>query len=292
MAAIPRIQTGPPDPPPWRTARIWVGTSGYTYPHWRRGAFYPEGLAAAAELEYFAQRFSTVELNNPFYCLPSPETFEGWRLRSPKGFLFAVKASRYITHIKKLNQPKQAAGLFLERTARLGRKLGPILFQFPRQWRCHPERLEQFLRVLPKRRRYAFEFRHVEWFNEEVYGLLRRRGAAFCWAVHPQLPPVPPVVTAKFSYIRMHAGQEPSGNFGEKELRIWAEHVRQLPPDHEVFIYFNNDWHGFALHNAVRMRQLLEVPLKFPLHRPAVLKMPVASQVSEQRGSDNRRKHA
>lgn len=236
--------------------QILIGTSGFSYPHWRHGVFYPERWPAARELEYYAERFPTVELNNPFYRLPRAETFAAWSRRVPEGFVFAVKASRYITHIRRLHAAGPALRLFLRRAEKLGGKLGPILFQFPSAWRINLERLESFLPLLPPRRQFAFEFRHESWFVPPVFELLRAHGAAWCQAIRPDLPPPPKVITAPFTYLRFHSGTGEGGNFTEAELRAWARAVRAQSRGAAVYAYFNNDWQAFALANARRLTQL------------------------------------
>jgi uncharacterized protein YecE (DUF72 family) len=184
-------------------ARVWIGTSGYVYRHWRKGVFYPVGLRAREELGYYAQRFSTVELNNSFYRLPTPQMFDRWGDSTPPGFAFAVKASRYITHIKRLRDAGDALALFLERAKRLERKLGPMLFQLPPTQPADLARLREFLALLDQSRRWVLEFRHPTWHTHDVYQTLTDHGVALCipvgGAVHPDL-----FTTASFTYLRMH----------------------------------------------------------------------------------------
>lgn len=238
--------------------RILIGTSGFCYPHWRKGVFYPVGWPQSRELEFYAQRFATVELNNPFYRLPAPETYDQWRERVPRGFCFAVKASRFITHIKRLHEVGPPLKTFMAGARHLRSKLGPVLFQFPSQWSLNLDRLAAFLPLLPARRRFAFEFRHASWFASPVYELLRRHRAALCLAVRPDLPPAPDVTTAPFTYIRFHSGTGNGGRFTLAELRPWASRIRRFTrAGIAVYAYFNNDWQGFALANARELRQLL-----------------------------------
>ena len=237
--------------------QIWVGTSGFSYKHWRGGVFYPQGLPVSQEFAFYNRNFATVELNNPFYRLPSREQFVRWRRSAAPGFLFAVKASRYITHNKKLLDPEPSLALLAERLEGLGPKLGPVLFQLPASFKPNLERLQAFLAAVPRRWRVAMEFRHPGWFTPEVYAVLQRRSAALCWAVSPQSPEPARVRTAKFVYLRMHGGQAQGANFGNAELRKWA---RRLTAEQavEAFVYFNNDWEGFAPANALAFRALLE----------------------------------
>lgn len=235
-----------------------IGTSGWVYRHWR-GVFYPEDLPAREHLDFYASRFSTVEINNSFYRLPPRETFDAWRARTPDRFLFAVKASRYLTHMKKLKDSKDALALFLGNAAGLGKKLGPVLFQFPRTWALHLERLREFLDLLGahRRLRFAFEFRHESWLTEEVYTLLGAAGAALCLPVSPKTP-LDARLTAAWTYIRMHEGRTGTGYTG-RELEDWAVRVRSfLESGADVYIYFNNDPGGHAVKDALRLEEMLE----------------------------------
>ncbi len=239
-------------------AAVRVGCSGFVYKHWRGGVFYPDKWPARRELEYYAAQFDTVELNNPFYHLPPRSTFEKWAAGTPDGFLFAVKASRFITHLKRLRDAGPALETFLENARGLGRKLGPILFQFPARWELHLERLEEFLPLLPARLSFAFEFRHASWFQPPVYRALERAGAGLCLPVSPALPEPPQAATSPLVYLRMHAGRGRDGNFEPGELRLWSRRLRELlSPSSRGFVYFNNDWQGFAPKNAHRFRELL-----------------------------------
>lgn len=237
-------------------AEIRIGTSGYVYPHWRKGVFYPAGLPVRQELGYYAARFRTVELNNPFYRLPSPEMFVRWRESTPDDFEFAVKASRYITHIKRLRDATQEVALFMERATLLGPKLGPVLFQLPPTQQIDTVRLRDFLALLTPDQRWVMEFRHPSWHTSATYQLLAERGVALCIPVGGGLEP-DRITTAPFTYIRMHRGQEPAGGFTHRELKSWAAQVHALATaGKEVYIYFNNDWEGFALRDAVAFEKL------------------------------------
>ncbi len=240
-------------------AEVWLGTSGYVYRHWRRGVFYPTGLPAREELRYFASQFKTVELNNPFYRLPTVGMFERWREVTPDQFHFAVKASRYITHIKRLREVGAELALFLERADYLGSKLGPILFQLPPNQQIDTARLGDFLRLLTQNRRWVLEFRHPSWHTNEVYQLLTDHAVALCIPVGGGLYP-DRVTTAPFTYFRMHRGQEAAGGFTEEELVSWAAQIRALRnAGKEVYVYFNNDWGGFAIRDAFKLRELLGI---------------------------------
>jgi len=238
-------------------AEVWLGTSGYVYRHWRKGVFYPPGLPARQELGYFASHYRTVELNNPFYRLPTAEMFQRWAGNTPTGFQFAVKASRYITHIKRLRDVASELDLFLERADHLGSKLGPILFQLPPNQQIEVDRLRQFLLLLSRSRRWVLEFRHPSWHRAEVYQLLTDHAVALCIPVGGGLHP-DRVTTAPFTYFRMHRGEEPAGGFTEAELISWAAQIRALRnAGKEVYVYFNNDWGGFAIRDANKLRDLL-----------------------------------
>jgi uncharacterized protein YecE (DUF72 family) len=246
---------------------IRIGTSGYVYPHWRRGVFYPPGLPARQELAYYAARFRTVELNNSFYRLPTPEMFLRWRDSTPSDFDFAVKASRYITHIKRLRNVADELALFMERASLLGPKLGPVLFQLPPTQRIDLVRLRDFLTLLDPDRRWVVEFRHPSWHTGETYTLLAERGVALCIPVGGGLEP-DRITTAPFTYIRMHRGQEPAGGFTRDELKSWAARIRGLAATgKQVYVYFNNDWEGFALRDALTLERLLGL---HGLTRPAL----------------------
>lgn len=242
---------------PEASARVNIGTSGFSYPHWRRGVFYPDGLAHKDELAYYAVRFSTLELNSPFYRLPSREQFARWRQQTPPGFVFAVKASRFITHNKKLRDSGPPLALLRARVAGLGNKLGPVLFQLPSNFGVNLERLRMFLAGLGGIRHPVMEFRHESWFVPEVYRELERRQVTLCWAVSPQQPEPPRVLTSNQIYLRLHGGQSRDGNFTGAELAKWARRLAAARA--ETWVYFNNDWQGFAIQNAASLCRLLHV---------------------------------
>jgi uncharacterized protein YecE (DUF72 family) len=244
--------------------RIWFGTSGYVYRQWRKGVFYPTGLNTRDELAYYAARFPTVELNNPFYRLPTAEMFARWRDITPEGFQFAVKASRFITHIKRLRDTADEIELFLSRARELGPKLGPVLFQLPPNQQIDLPRLQEFLPLLVSGQRWVLEFRHPSWHTKEVYRILARYGVALCIPVGGGLHP-DRVTTADFSYIRMHRGKEPAGGFNPEELRTWSAQLRALSSvGKDVYMYFNNDWEGYAIRDARLTQELLEIQPQVP----------------------------
>jgi uncharacterized protein YecE (DUF72 family) len=237
--------------------RLWIGTSGYVYPHWRGGVFYPKGLRQEEELAYFAARFRTVELNNPFYRLPSPDAFILWRQVTPADFHFAVKASRVITHLLRLRDAAAPLALLLEHASALGDKLGPVLFQLPPTFLADLPRLDRFLSLLPPERRWVMEFRHPSWQTAAVYDHLGRSGVALCIPVGGKVQP-DLVTTAPFVYVRMHAGQAPGGAFSPAQLRSWAGRVLALHrAGKEVYVYFNNDREGHAVTDGLRFLTLL-----------------------------------
>ena len=239
--------------------KIWIGTSGWSYLHWRK-IFYPENLSYHRWLEYYAQFFDTVELNASFYHLPSNKTFQNWAKKTPENFLFSVKASRFITHIKKLTNCKRAWHNFYKNAQGLGKKLGPILFQLPPSFKQNLKRLENFLKILPQKEKYAFEFRHQSWFEKNTFLLLKKYKVALCIAHSPRFP-LSLEKTASFVYLRFHGGQTLYGSkYPEKELKEWAQKINHWPKK-EIFIYFNNDFHGYAVQNAKTLMKFLKIKL-------------------------------
>jgi uncharacterized protein YecE (DUF72 family) len=227
---------------------IRIGCSGWSYPHWRK-VFYPEKMPAREHFAFYAQHFNTVELNNSFYRQPTEEQFAAWRERAPPGFLFAVKGSRYITHIKRLAVEQKSIDIVVESALGLGDRLGPILFQLQANSRLDLERLDRFIARLPQDLRFTFEFRHDSWLVPAVFELLRGRRIALCIPDHPKMPKSFEV-TSDFTYIRMHLPPHGLG-YGERALRPWAQRVlewRQQSLD--VFVYFNNDLEGHAIKDA------------------------------------------
>jgi uncharacterized protein YecE (DUF72 family) len=239
--------------------KIWIGTSGYVYRHWRKGVFYPVGLPVREELAFYASRFATVELNNPFYRLPTAQMFSRWRETTPDDFQFAVKASRYITHVKRLRNVADEVALFMERARHLSLKLGPVLFQLPPTQQLDIPRLAEFLPLLWSGQRWVLEFRHPSWHTSDVYRLLAEHEVALCIPVGGGLHP-DRITTAAFTYLRMHRGSEPRGGFTAEELKTWATRVRALSSvGKDGYIYFNNDWEGFAVRDAMTLRELLGI---------------------------------
>lgn len=240
------------------SSEIRIGTSGWHYRHWV-GTFYPPKTPSSRMFAFYRQRFDTVELNNSFYRLPTPEAFAAWSDAVPAGFRFAVKGSRFLTHNKKLKDPEQALQNLLPRAEILGEKLGPILFQLPPKWRLNLERLEAFLEALPRYHRYAFEFREPTWNHESVYATLRKYNAAYCIRELAGFH-TPILLTADFTYIRLHGpGGKYQGSYTAEKLAEWAERLalwsRELKA---IYVYFDNDDSGFAPHNALELKRLLD----------------------------------
>jgi uncharacterized protein YecE (DUF72 family) len=239
-------------------AEIRIGTSGWHYDHWV-GPFYPDDMKAEDFLAFYAERFTAAEINNSFYQLPSAETLAHWRDTVPDGFLFTAKASRYITHMKKLKDPQASLERFLERIAVLDPKLGPLLFQLPPNWRANVERLEAFLDALPIERRCAVEFRDDSWWNDDVYAALERFGAAFCpFELAGQEAPIE--VTADFVYLRLHGpGDAYQGAYDDDRLRPWAERLLAWRAEgRDVWCFFDNDEAGYAAINAARLKEIVD----------------------------------
>jgi uncharacterized protein YecE (DUF72 family) len=237
---------------------VRIGTSGWHYKHWH-GPFYPIDLPSSRMLAFYLDRLDTVEINNSFYRLPLASTFETWRRQTPLDFCFAVKASRYLTHMKKLRDPEAALQRFLPLVELLGDKLGPILFQLPPHWSCDVARLAQFLRALPRRHRYSFEFRDPTWHCQEIYELLERHNAAFCmYELAGFRSPIR--VTADFAYVRLHgpATKAYQGSYDAAGLNIWRNRIWKWQSELKaIYVYFDNDQSGYAVQNALELKNLV-----------------------------------
>jgi uncharacterized protein YecE (DUF72 family) len=231
---------------------VFIGTSGWQYPHWRQ-RFYPSGVPQARWLEHYSARFATVEVNNAFYRLPESGTFEDWKRRTPEDFVVTLKASRYITHVKRLREPEEPVKRLLERSRHLGPKLGPILLQLPPNLRSDLKALEEVLAQFPDDVRVAVEPRHESWFEVDTPGVLARHGAAFCLSDSPERK-TPHWRTATWGYLRLHAGRaDPRPCYGRSALRSWAERLAEMwPTSANVYVYFNNDACGCAVRDAQR----------------------------------------
>lgn len=230
---------------------IWVGTSGYNYPEWR-GSFYPEKFPTSKMLPYYAERFSTVEINYTFYRMPNAKTIDGWNAETPDGFAFALKASKRVTHDARLKDVADPLRYFFETAKALGPKLGPVLFQLPPYFRKDLDRLGGVLALLPAGLRAAFEFRHESWFDDEVYALLKARNTALC-LVDSEKGTTPVVATADFGYFRLR-----DEGYAADELKRWAEDVKRLSTGwQDTFIYFKHEESGMGPALAQEFRTLL-----------------------------------
>jgi uncharacterized protein YecE (DUF72 family) len=237
---------------------VRIGCSGWQYKDWR-GRLYPDGLPQRRWLERYAEVFDTVEVNSTFYRLASPKAVELWVEQTPGGFVFTCKASRYLTHIKRLAGIEQGVGRFYEPLERLrtSRKLGPTLWQFPDNFQRDDERLEGALRGL-RRGRHCFEFRHQSWFVDDVYEMLRRHGAALVIGDHPERQFQTYELTADWTFVRFHYGRRGrNGRYSERELERWKRRIAGWRSRVEVFAYFNNDWEGHAVDNARWLKERL-----------------------------------
>lgn len=238
--------------------KLYIGTSGWHYRHWR-GNFYPDNCQSKEFLDFYSRRFGVVEINNTFYRLPEKENLETYYQQTPADFLFAVKASRYITHMKKLKGAGEYVANFLGRLEPLADKTGPILFQLPPRWHCNVERLQEFISYLPDNYRYVFEFRDDSWFTDAVYATLAANNIALClYQLEGRLSPQ--LITADYVYIRLHGpGKAYEGKFRTDDLAGWADKItiwRQQGRD--VYIFFNNDQNGYAPANALELKEMLE----------------------------------
>jgi len=237
---------------------IRVGTSGWFYDHWR-GRFYPENLPKSDWLSYYARHFDTVEINNTFYQLPKEQTFQKWYTLAPRGFLYTVKANRYITHIKKLKDTKDELSRFFERVEILKDRLGPILFQLPPSLRKNLDLLGSFLQLLPKNRLAVFEFRNETWYTEDTYRILEESGAGFC--IHDLGgEETPRIITAGVIYIRFHGTTgRYAGNYSKPALAKWAKWIKENQKSvSAVYAYFNNDALAHAITNARTLKSLVQ----------------------------------
>jgi len=257
---------------PTATSRRWsrnstshavrIGCSGWNYDDWR-GRLYPEGLGTGRWLERYAEEFDTVEVNSTFYRLASRDAVARWVEQTPDGFLFAAKASRYLTHVRRLRDVKQGVARYYERIEPLvdSAKLGPVVWQFPANFRRDSDTLARVgaaLKVLPEGR-HCFEFRHESWFAQEVYDLLSRHGAALVIGDHPKWPFQARELTTDWTLVRLHHGRRGRrGNYSETELDEWARRIAQWRRRAVLLVYFNNDWEGFAVDNARSLKRRLQ----------------------------------
>lgn len=243
--------------------KVYIGTSGFHYSHWERGVFYPSDLPGRKKLEYYTRFFDTVELNVTFYRLPQEKAFLSWYNRTPAHFVFAIKGSRFITHIKRLKAPQEALTRFFARATKLKEKLGVVLWQMPPNYKSNPERLKNFCEALTTwhQYRHAFEFRHPSWFNPEIYQILKSFKMSLCYADWPGLKAEAPT---DFSFIYMRRHGPPgerlyTGCYSPEEIQRDADFIKeQCEQGKDIFIYFNNDAFGHAVRNALMLKEFLQ----------------------------------
>ncbi len=238
-------------------ARLWIGTSGWHYKHWRK-IFYPEKMSSRHMLARYAEEFDSVEINNTFYRLPEAQTFADWGEIVPCGFRFAVKASRFITHIKRLRDPAEPVNRLFSRAVELGSHFGPVLFQLPPNWKFDEARLRDFLDELPGSHQCAFEFRDLSWYSQASYKLLYKHNAALC--LHDLRGQDWPVeLTANFIYLRLHGPTGAyHGKYPRRAIARWAEWIEERAHHaRDIYVYFNNDQGGHAVTNARELRAML-----------------------------------
>ncbi len=243
------------------TSNFRIGTSGFHYEHWK-GRFYPEGVKPKDFLKFYTRFFDTVELNNTFYQLPRSTSIDHWLSCVGPGFTFTIKGSRYITHLKRLNEPHDSLKMFFDRIELFGDKVGPILWQLPPRFPADPDRLRAFLKLLPRDYDHVFEFRDPTWFTPIVYSLLEKRKAAFCIYDRGDFLS-PHIITSDLVYIRLHGPQEMyQGKYPQNKLRHWSQLMEQWSHTaRAVFAYFNNDQSAFAVENALTLKKLLHQPV-------------------------------
>lgn len=249
---------------------IRIGCSGWNYKHWR-GPVYPSDVPVRLWFEHYAQSFDTVEVNNTFYKLPEPSTFAAWRDRAPDGFLYAIKASRFLTHLKRLIDPEEPVARMFEHARELGDHFGPILYQLPGSFHCNLDRLDHFLSILPRtlgeiggspkslELKHAIEFRHPSWYVSETYSILEKHGVAMCLHDKAGSAIFEPIV-GPFVYVRFHGpGGRYFGRYEIRRLQHWAARLCDDSKDRDVFAYFNNDPEGMAVFNARELKSLVGI---------------------------------
>lgn len=240
-----------------KKGKIYIGTSGWNYKHWKKN-FYPEDIKQKDWLKFYSEKFDTVEINNSFYRLPEKKTFKNWKDTVSKNFVFSVKASRYITHMKKLKDPKESVSNFIDNSKSLKEKLGPILFQLPPNWKFNKKRFQNFLKKLSKKYNYTMEFRNSTWWNDDVFKLLKKNNIAFC-IYELENTTTPKKITADFVYVRLHGPDgKYKGIYNKKALSYWAKLFNKwLSNKKDIFCYFDNDEKGFAAKNALQLKNLI-----------------------------------
>ena len=236
--------------------KIYIGTSGYQYKHWK-GDFYPEDMPVSDWFSHYVQFFETVEINNTFYKMAEAETFAEWRKAAPEDFCYAIKYSQFGSHLKKLKDPEGHVNYFMDRVVHLREKLGPILVQLPPNWKPNLRRLEEFLKATPKVIRWAIEIRDQRWLGEELYELLQKYDSSL--VIHDLIPNHPKVVTTNWTYLRFH-GKNYSGSYSEEKLdEIAGDIAGHVAQNRDVFVYFNNDLGGHAVRNALSLKKKLDL---------------------------------
>jgi uncharacterized protein YecE (DUF72 family) len=250
---------------------IWIGTSGWQYRDWR-DRFYPHELPQRLWLEHYAANFATVEVNNAFYRLPERRIFALWRERTPDGFRFAVKMSRYLTHVRRLNDPAEPIRRFFSRAKALGDRLGPVLIQLPPTLPADFPGLADVLRRFPSGAKAVVEPRHKSWFTDELRDTLEHHNAALCWADRAGRPLLPLWRTADFGYVRLHEGRAtPRPRYGEQAMRAWVSRITaSFTDDEPVFVYFNNDRGAAAIADAAAFGQAVQRSGRAMSRRPTV----------------------
>lgn len=235
---------------------IHIGTSGWSYAHWKEN-FYPKGIKPTDWLKYYAETFSTVEVNSTFYHTPKISTINNWHAQVPENFIFSIKASRYITHRKRLHDCAESLGYFFKNINNLDKKIGPILFQLPPTFHINQELLTEFIKNIDKKHKAVFEFRHSSWFIDEVYALLNKNDIALCITdLNGHL--TPEEITASFTYIRLHGPVKAyQGTYGLPQLKRWKKKIDKWALDTSVYCYFDNDEKGFALQDAKMLQELI-----------------------------------
>jgi uncharacterized protein YecE (DUF72 family) len=237
--------------------KIRIGTSGWSYPHWMK-LFYPVGWPKSRWLEYYVEHFDTVELNATFYRLPKPKTFEAWKTRTSEHFIWALKASKYITHTKRLKAPEEPLGRFYAAASELKEKLGPILFQLPPSLSFDEKEFESFCQSLNPHLRHTLEVRHPSWITDRLFSVLERYNIAFCIADTAGRYPYYEVATANFVYVRLHGSKKLyASDYSEVELQTWAQKIEAWGKD--TYLYFDNDFGGYAVKNAKRLKGILSL---------------------------------
>lgn len=238
------------------SSQIHIGCSGWQYEHWK-GLFYPEEIPKKEWLPFYKKHFTTVEINASFYHLPRKTTFEKWKEEAGDHFLFTIKGSRYVTHIKKLNDPGESVQKFYDHAVYLGEKTGAILWQFPPMLHADEEKLSAFCNVLDKNYKNVIEFRHESWFEETYYKILRKFNIGFCIVSANGIPEIFQT-TSKIGYVRYHGMQQNwyRYNYSDKELNDYAEKIKKLKAE-EIYIYFNNDFEAHAVRNALKLKEIL-----------------------------------